>query len=269
MLTILTPTYNRLHTLPALYDSLRAQASREFEWLVVDDGSTDGTAQWLRARQDEETAFPIRVLAQPNGGKHAALNAGAAAAQGDWIFIVDSDDRLTVDAVECVRAALADAEASAGVAGVCFRKARLDGGLLGRPWSGPSPLTARPSWVGRQVQGDLAYVFQTPVMRSLPFPLIPGEKFVPELYIWNRIADAGDIRYYLDRAIYLCEYLPDGYTRNFRSQLKSNPGGFLLFYADQIHREPRWRDRLKALIRSLQCLAYCAAKARSSQEKNF
>jgi hypothetical protein len=121
--------------------------------------------------------------------------------------------------------------------------------------------------MGRRVRGDLAYVFRRDVMRALPFPRIPGETFVPELYVWNQIGDRGDIWFYLDRVICLCEYRDDGYTRNFRANLRRNPAGFLLFYAAQIAREPHWLGRLKALIRSLQCLGYCVAKSSSDRRR--
>ncbi|MGB6006493.1 glycosyltransferase family 2 protein [Castellaniella sp.] len=258
MLTILTPTYNRRHTLPRLYESLCGQSRQDFEWLIVDDGSEDETESWGLACQ-ARAEFPVRVLRQPNGGKHAAINAGVRAARGDWIFIVDSDDCLMAEAVECVAEA---ADAPESVVGVCFRKADLGGRLLGQPCSAtPSPWVGTPSQAGRKVQGDLAYVFRRDVMADLPFPIVPGERFVPELYIWNQIGDRGPIRFYLDRVIYLCEYLDDGYTRNFRTHLRRNPGGFLLFYAAQIGREPRWSGRIKAALRSLQCLVYCALKA--------
>src|SRR5690606_29269947 len=147
------------------------------------------------------------------------------------------------------------------VAGVCFRKADLQGRLLGTECRGQAaPFVGVPTDVGRMVRGDLAYVFRRDIMESLPFPIIPGEKFVPELYIWNQIGDQGEIWFYLDRTIYLCEYLEDGYTRTFHEQLRRNPSGFLLFYTAQISREPHWQDKAKAVIRSLQCLAYCVAK---------
>ncbi|WP_368639809.1 glycosyltransferase family 2 protein [Castellaniella ginsengisoli] len=268
MLTILTPTYNRRPTLPRLYESLCAQRRLDFEWLVVDDGSTDDTAAWLQSCRAHTPPFTVRTLVQANGGKHAALNAGVREARGDWIFIVDSDDHLTPDAVECVLDAVAGvSDAPQPVAGVCFRKADPDGRLIGLPYArGTAPFVGTPTQAGRMVRGDLAYVFRRDLMAELPFPIIPGEKFVPELYIWNRIGDRGPIRFYLDRAIYRCEYLDDGYTRNFRAHLRRNPGGFLLFYAAQIGREPYWMDKLKAAVRSVQCLVYCAAKAMAERK---
>ncbi|MBV6274136.1 glycosyltransferase family 2 protein [Alcaligenaceae bacterium CGII-47] len=262
MLSILTPTYNRAHTLPRLYKSLQAQSNQNFEWLIVDDGSTDDTAAWIDTCC-QRAKFSVRMIRQDNGGKHVALNTGVASAQGEWIFIVDSDDLLTADAVEAVADAVdIGASSQDPVVGVCFRKADLAGRLLGSECAQAAvPLISTPTRVGRMVEGDLAYVFRRDIMAQLPFPVFPGEKFVPELYIWNKIGDQGQVWFYLDRVIYLCEYLDDGYTRNFTEHLRRNPRGFLLFYAAQIIREPQLLGKVKALVRSAQCLVYWVHKA--------
>lgn len=268
MLTVLTPTYNRCHTLPRLFKSLCAQRQFDFEWLVVDDGSTDNTEQWLTSCQLQDVPFPVRSIAQVNGGKHAALNAGVQAAQGEWVFIVDSDDLLTEDAVESVVNALATAlTLSKDVVGVCFRRVDLSGRPIGVPFMKEGePVLGTPTAMGRMVGGDLAYVFRRETMAEFPFPIIPREKFVPELYVWNLISDQGSIWFHLDRAIYLCEYLSDGYTQNFPKQLKLHSGGFLLFYAAQIGREDRWLNKLKAVVRCMQCIVYCAIKATAQRK---
>src|SRR5262245_31274251 len=79
--TVFTPTYNRAHLLPRVYESLRQQTFRDFEWLVIDDGSKDNTGEVVQAWQ-RDAPFPIRYLAQPNGGKHTAVNRGAKEARG-------------------------------------------------------------------------------------------------------------------------------------------------------------------------------------------
>lgn len=261
MLTILTPTYNRRHTLPKLYESLCKQDQQNFEWMIVDDGSTDDTASWVHTCR-HHAKFPVQIIRQENGGKHVALNTGIAAANGDWIFIVDSDDLLTANAIGCLTKALIQASAATTfVAGVCFRRADSTGCLLGRSQTvGQTPFIGTPSQVARMVQGDLAYVFRRDVMVRLPFPVIRGENFVPELYIWNKISDQGQIWFYLNHAVYLCEYLDDGYTRNFHANLRRNPRGFFLFYSAQISREPRFINKMKAVVRCVQCLGYQAVR---------
>ncbi len=258
MITIMTPTYNRAYVLPRLYDSLCQQTRRDFEWLVIDDGSTDGTAELIfdyRVKSD----FSINYFYKENGGKHRAINEGVVHATGDWIIIVDSDDLLTGDAV----AKLYDVMNHIGseFVGMCFRKATLSGHIIGisdTAWS--KSMIMQPIMAGHILKGDLAYVFRTNVMREFPFPQFPGEKFVPELYIWNKIADIGKIVFYVDQVIYLCEYLPDGYTSNFKKNLRSNPCGFGLFYRDQVIRDTRLFGKVKACVRSLQCILYCWLK---------
>lgn len=102
MITIFTPTYNRAYRLPNLYKSLQEQTCKDFEWLVVDDGSTDNTSKLFEQWQAEENSFPIRYFKQPNGGKHRAINRGVKEAKGELFFIVDSDDTLSSNAIRIV-----------------------------------------------------------------------------------------------------------------------------------------------------------------------
>lgn len=100
LLTVFTPTYNRAHTLPEAYCSLKAQTSKNFLWLIVDDGSTDRTAALVSAWMQAEKAFAIRYLYRPNGGMHAAHNTAYAHIETELNLCLDSDDRLAKDAVE-------------------------------------------------------------------------------------------------------------------------------------------------------------------------
>jgi len=258
MITIMTPTYNRAYVLSRLHKSLCQQKRRDFEWLVIDDGSTDGTAELIYDCRDKSD-FEITYVYKENGGKHRAINEGVVHATGDWIIIVDSDDLLTGDAV----AKLYDVINHIGseFVGMCFRRATLSGHIIGisdTAWS--KSMVMQPIMAGHILKGDLAYVFRTSVMRKCPFPEFLGEKFVPELYIWNKISDIGKIVFYVDQVIYLCEYLPDGYTSNFKKNLRSNPCGFGLFYRDQVIRDTRLFGKVKACVRSLQCILYCWLK---------
>lgn len=250
MVSIITPTFNRAHTLPRLFQSLQAQEDKNFEWIVVDDGSTDDTATLLEEFQNLQVC-PMIVLSQENSGKHVAVNNGVRAAQGEWIVILDSDDALTPDAVSTILQTKEDHESKIGF---CFRKEYFQGGLVGKKFSSDKSFCLHPSQANKVFQGDLAFVFQREVMLDFPFPVIPGEIFVPELYIWNLIGDQGDILCFPTKSIYFCEYLADGYSANFKANFQRNPQGFLLFYVTQLHREQQWLGKGKCLIRSLQCL---------------
>ena len=101
-ITVFTPTYNRAYILENLYRSLQRQTFQRFEWLIVDDGSADGTEDLVKKWQTEENSFPIRYVWQENGGKCRAINHGLDLAAGELFFTVDSDDYLTDDALEKV-----------------------------------------------------------------------------------------------------------------------------------------------------------------------
>ena len=102
ILTIFTPAYNRGHTLPRTYASLRRQDCKDFIWLVVDDGSTDNTAELVKVWQAEETEFEIRYLYKENGGMHTAHNAAYANIDTELNVCLDSDDALADGAVRCI-----------------------------------------------------------------------------------------------------------------------------------------------------------------------
>ena len=259
MITVLTPTYNRSKTLVRLYQSLQEQTVHDFEWLIIDDGSSDNTEEILEIFK-QDTKFPIRTIYQKNSGKHVAINSGVVVANGDWIFIVDSDDALSSDAVSKVIESLSRYK-SDNLTGVCFRRAYFDNNIIGVTSGLPGKLlNIKPTEAGRLLQGDLAYIFKKTAMVKFPFPVFDGEKFVPELYIWNKIGDIGDILFFSEDAIYYCEYLLDGYSHNFKLNLKKNPRGFLHFYKTQIFREKWGISKLKCIIRTLQCCFYVSCK---------
>lgn len=87
LISVVIPAYNARHTLPATLESLFAQTWPHLEIIVVDDGSTDGTAQMLA-----HYGARVRLLSQPNGGLARARATGVAAARGQWIALLDADD---------------------------------------------------------------------------------------------------------------------------------------------------------------------------------
>lgn len=255
MITVLTATYNRATTLPRLFESLCAQTCMEFEWLIVDDGSLDDTQSILTGFASS-APFKIRVVEQLNSGKHVALNSGAAHVSTPWLFIVDSDDALVPKAIATILNSI-DQPSDEGMVGLCYRKAYFDMQLLGVKLNvGDMPIVLTPTGAGHLFKGDLAYVFKTEMLIRHKFPVFPREKFVPELYVWNKIGDEGLIYFFPNEILYLCDYLDDGYSRNFSSNLRKNPKGFLVFYWSQIGRETSIFFKAKYLIRSVQCYLY-------------
>ncbi len=265
MLSIVTPTYNRMQTLQRLYDSIcqqNVQDNNVYEWIVVDDGSSDNTKLLIQNFIDEDK-IKIKYCYQENAGKPSAINTGVLISSGNYIFIVDSDDLLTEDAIATLlNADLIAANGSSNVySGFCFRKANLDGSILGREVIGGEeclPMTA--TECSNHFMADLAYIFKRDFLCGNKFPKFNNETFVPELYIWNKITDIAPILVYPKKIIYLCEYMEDGLSHNFSSELKKNPKGFGLFYKDQIKREKKIIEKFKKTIRWLQCVSYSTFK---------
>lgn len=233
LITVLTPTYNRARTLPALKASLEAQAFRDFEWLVVDDGSTDGTHELVASWADGRLA--LRAIRTENGGKHRALNRGIPEALGRWTFIVDSDDRLPPGALATVAAAIPAADVDPATGGIMGLRVRPDGSLIGeRLPAGVRAMDAAALTFTAGLRGDKAELFKTEVLRAFPFPELEGEKFLTECVVWFRIARAGYKLLLLDEPIYVCDYQDDGLSARSLSLRLRNPKGTLLFYREEL-----------------------------------
>ncbi|WP_070412003.1 glycosyltransferase family A protein [Pseudomonas lundensis] len=260
MITILTATYNRAHTLNRLFSSLEAQSDKRFKWIVVNDGSTDNTIELLQGFQ-EIASFPITVLSQKNSGKHVAINTGLASTTDEWVFLVDSDDLLTHNAVEIFHGDSFNISDD-HIVSFCYRKADLAGQLIGKLIAEEDGKSAymTPTEASNFYKGDLAYIFRTRTLLKYPFPSFVDEKFVPELLIWNRVADDGQVLFFHHQIIYLCEYLDDGYSANFIHNLRRNPRGFGIYYKSQINRESSIIRKVKCVIRYLQCLFFLMIK---------
>ena len=224
LLTVFTPTFNRCRELGRLYESLCAQTDMRFEWLVVDDGSVDGTEK-LVARWADEAPFPVRYIRQANRGKHVAHNRGAKEAAAQLFMCVDSDDWLEPFAVETIirDSAALDTEESLLYPRLFASQAALD--------------TWFPEEVDKIELSDMrmkyrlivetAIVFNTEVLRRHPFPVVEGERYMPE---GSAYYDFREPELFLVRntGFYRCEYLDEGLTRNIWSNWLRNPVGTAL-----------------------------------------
>lgn len=239
MITVFTPTYNRAHTLGRLFESLLNQTCSNFEWIVVDDGSTDNTQELLCQLACDAT-FPMRYVTQRNLGKHAAINLGASLAKGEWFFIVDSDDFLSVDAIEVSSVYLnqiSDDPSFAGVVGLRGLDNRTLLWPIGYSEANLSP-SARAA-LGKEyidatsveyryklgIPGDRAEIVRTELLHKNPFPIFNGEKFLNEDYFWQSLSDQKFKFRWFNRITYYSAYLEDGLTRNNKKAWAQSPKG--------------------------------------------
>jgi glycosyltransferase involved in cell wall biosynthesis len=198
-LTVFTPTYNRAHTLPRVFESLIRQSSYDFCWLVVDDGSTDETGT-LVARWKSTAPFAIEYAYQPNQGKHNAHNAAVRRARTPLFMILDSDDELLPEAVTVIVSAWramspAERDNTAGIWTLCRDgKGEIVGGPLRSDTFDASLQELRYRLKDAR---EMLPTFVTEVLRAHPFPrTAPGEcAYIPETFVWSRITRTRPLRF--------------------------------------------------------------------------
>lgn len=250
-LTILTPTYNRANMLPNLYNSLLTQTSRDFEWLIVDDGSTDDTEtivqQWIA-----DNAMAVRYLYKKNGGKHTALNAGISTVTSQLTMIVDSDDALTPDAVETVLQYHGRYKDVTGLCGYVFLRCFPDGTVNGKQFI---PDEAIGTYIDMRINrddthADKAEVYFTHCLQEYPFPEIGEEKFLGEDLVWIRMAKKYCMLH-VNRVIYIGNYLEGGLTQSRRRHNIESPRGCMLRAIEFMSGEIRFKYRFKGALQYL------------------
>ncbi len=249
--TVFTPAYNRAHLLERLFESLLSQTDKDFEWVIVDDGSTDGTEALLKDITSRELPFPIICEKQENGGKHRAVNKGVSLASGDIFFTVDSDDYVTPDAIEKIKKwynAIPEDERSR-YAAVSGARGSEDGVPLGGVYTEAEYVDARNNERdGYGLTGDQAEAYFTDILRKYPFPEIEGERFITEEVVWNKIAADGYlIRWYSD-IIYICKYLDGGLTSSVDKNRRNNPKGVLLWAKGTFEAYPNSKKRRMSAV---------------------
>lgn len=253
MITVLTPTFNRGRRLQSLWDSLQKQTVKDFEWLVVDDGSTDGTKDLITQLQ-EKSDFPIRYIYKNNGGKHTALNVGIQTICSELIFIVDSDDCVTDDAVESILKIHKKYRSQNNICGYAFLRAFPDGKVNGKKFDVDEKIG---SYIDVRVNGDdtgadKAEVFKTHCLKEFPFPEYPNEKFLGEDLVWVRMARKYEM-VHINKAIYVGNYLEDGLTNNRRKHNIASPIGCMHRAEEFMESDLKTRYRIKG---GLQYIVY-------------
>ena len=252
MITVFTPTYNRGYLLNRLYKSLCHQEYKGFEWVIVDDGSSDDTnsvVEIILSKHSIEN-FPIFYYKKENGGKHTAVNIGVQKAHEDLFFIADSDDILPSNALQTVAEVWEQTKYDNFIGGICgFDGDINDGSIIGRGFPkevhlsnielsnniniGYIDATTRDVRFKLKVDGDMKEVFRTSVLREFPFPEIKGERFCPEVLIWNRIASKYKLRH-INKIIYLVEYQKDGITSAITRSRMNSPIASTMTYAEML-----------------------------------
>ena len=247
MITILTPAYNRGHLLEKLYQSLVEQDFGDFEWVIVDDGSSDSTTDIVdKFIQDKKII--ISYIKQSNGGKHRALNRGVIESKGELILIVDSDDSLPKNSLSVINRYYLEIKDNPLIGGVCGLMAHHDGTIIGeRKICSSMNLSSIEMRYKYGFVGDVCEVFKTEILREFPFPEIENEKFCPEALVWNRIATKYKLHYF-NEVIYYRDYLDGGLTSKIVRIRMNSPIASMICYAELNQLDIPFKDKVKAAV---------------------
>lgn len=233
MITVFTPTYNREKDLVKLYESLVNQNYKEFEWLVIDDGSKDGTKRLINELK-KENKINVKYVYKENGGKMSAVNKAYSMAKGDIIFGIDSDDVLKDNVLGLIANDFEKIVDNKDIAGFFYLQSDINDKdkIVGDIFPiENSPVTYYDIYNKYKVTGDKLLVMKTDIAKKYEFPIIKGEKFVPEALVFNRISK--QYKFLCKNYIVACkEYKEDGYSANYFNLVKKNPKGNALYFKE-------------------------------------
>ena len=246
-ITVFTPTYNRAYILSKCYESLNQQTCKDFEWLIIDDGSTDNTQELVAGWQAHENGYPIRYIQKDNGGLHTGYNTAIANMNTELSVCIDSDDSMPKDGIERILAVWSKVKDS-GVAGLIGLDVDQNGNLIGKPLPEADRINAA-SLLCAPGMGDKKYVVRNDLLRMVaPMPVFQGEKNFNPHYLILKLSK----KYYfhpVNQCFCLVEYQPDGMTANIWKQYVNSPNSFAELRR-AIMEVPglTWQYRLKNII---------------------
>lgn len=246
-LTIHTATYNRAYILGKAYESLCAQTCKDFEWIITDDGSTDGTDALVRSWKEKDTGFPVVYNPLSHVGLPRALNSGLERASGQWFMRLDSDDQLMSNTVETVLQWIDEIEDLPEFVGVGFARCQPDGAFMKKQTPLIDPklgyVDATNTERGRyHLDMDMCEAERISLLRQFPHQVWPTEAFAPEQLNHNAMALAGYKYRWRAEKLYICDYLTDGLTKDDRI-VKNNPMGYAMMHNQNILLSKSFREK--------------------------
>jgi len=227
--TVFTPTFNRKELLEKLYKSLQKQTYIDFEWLIVDDGSTDGTGEKVKEFL-EESKLDIKYFYKENGGKQRAYNFATDKANGELFICLDSDDEYVENGFETILKYWEKYEKDDNIAGMGYLSMYPDGEIIGSSFPEKEMISTQFDIYNKYgVKGDKGLMFRTEIIKKYKFPVFDNEKFITEAVVYNRICEKYKM-VYVNEKIEIKEYQEDGLTAKYNNLLLRNPKGQALYH---------------------------------------
>jgi len=255
--TVFTPTYNRANLIHRVYESLEKQTFRNFEWLIVDDGSKDNTKEVIE-KFKKKADFPIRYIYQKNGGKHRAFNKGVKEAKGEFFLTADSDDRFLSDALEKLKyywdlIPENEKDNFSGVTGLCIDQ---NGDIIGDKY--PKDIFDSNSFKSTfiyKIKGEKWGFQRTDILRKFPFKEFEGERFIAESSVWFEISRFYKTRY-INEPLRIYEINEDSLSTNTINLRINNPQGTIYTYSKDFELPISLKYKIKSMINCLRFSFY-------------
>ena len=227
--TIFTPTFNRKELLEKLYKSLQKQTYKDFEWLIVDDGSADGTKEKVEEFLSEKK-LDIKYYFKENGGKQRAYNFATDKANGELFICLDSDDEYVENGLETILKYWKKYEKNSDIAGMGYLSTYPNREVIGSSFPEKEMISTQFDIYNKySVKGDKGLMFRTEIIKKYKFPVFDDEKFITEAVVYNRICEKYKM-VYVNEKIEIKEYQEDGLTAKYNNLLLRNPKGQALYH---------------------------------------
>lgn len=260
-LTVFTPTFNRAHTLARTYSSLLQQDCKDFIWLIVDDGSQDGTGDMVSLWQQQKNGFQIEYIYKKNGGMHTAHNIAYENIHTELNVCIDSDDRMAPGAVRKIKETWEKIDGQK-YAGIIALDSDFQGNIIGKDLSSKAPATTLAGYYAQGGTGDKKLIYRTDVICSVPpYPVFENEKYVGLAYKYT-LVDQKYKLYILNEVICEVEYQADGSSSTMWTQYLKNPNGFAFLRTVNM----KYPSSFNRLV--LDCIHYCSS-CQIAQKKHY
>ena len=261
MITVFTPAFNRAHTLPRTYESLCKQSNKDFIWLIVDDGSSDETAQLVEKWKREQTEFKIEYIYKKNGGMHTAHNVAYENIHTELNVCIDSDDCLAEGAIDSILKKWSQVKGK-GYAGLIGLDTDMNGKLIGKGFPTDLLETTLCDYYANGGSGDKKLVYRTDIINQYPpYPVFEGEKYVALAYKY-RLIDQDYKLAVLPEVLCNVDYQDDGSSGTMWKQYLKYPNGFA-FWRKVCMQYPESKKRMV-----IDCIHYVSSSI-IAKNKNY
>lgn len=230
--TIFTPTYNRAPNLRFLYNQLLKIHFKDFEWVIIDDGSTDNTSEIIKSFQ-KQNILEIRYYYQENQGKHVALNKGFDVAKGKYFICQDSDDYYLPNSLDVIKDYILKYNNNSNIAGYPCLCQDPNGETVGNIFPNDGLVINHHELYSKyNIYGDKGFIYKTEILKKYKLPVFQNEKFAPEAILHNRIAKKYDLLC-INQKLEVKNYQKNGLSAKMNKLVYQNPKAFAVYYNER------------------------------------